>query len=188
MQRRTLLRHSLQGMSVAGLAWFTGNAYSQSTIPAELLADWPTLQSAGTTRLKFFGLSVYDARLFTSPGFQLANYPDHTLALELTYLRTLYGKAIAERSIAEMRRAKEFPAAQEARWLADMQSAFPDVKAQDRITGVLLPGRGARFFFNGQLRATLTDPLFAKLFFGIWLADWTSEPKLRAELLAGAKP
>ncbi|MFY8044626.1 MAG: chalcone isomerase family protein, partial [Rhodoferax sp.] len=106
----------------------------------------------------------------------------------LVLVSLLYGKAIAERSIAEMRRSKDLPAALETRWLADMQSAFPDDKPQDRLTGVLMPEQGERFYFNGQVRATVSDPAFAKFFFGIWLADWTSEPKLRNELLAGTTP
>jgi hypothetical protein len=45
---------------------------------------------------------------------------------------------------------------------------------------------GARFWFNGQLRATVPDAEFSRLFFGIWLAETTSEPHLRSALLAGA--
>jgi hypothetical protein len=56
----------------------------------------------------------------------------------------------------------------------------------DRITGLHQPGLGARFWFNGQLRGAVADPEFSRLFFGIWLAETTSEPTLRSALLAGA--
>jgi hypothetical protein len=65
-----------------------------------------------------------------------------------------------------------------------MQDAFPDVKEGDRITGIHLPTVGARFYFNGQLRATVKDVAFSQQFFGIWLSPTTSEPRLRTELLA----
>ena len=42
--------------------------------------------------------------------------------------------------------------------------------------------------FNGTLRATVADPAFGPPFFGIWLAPWTSEPRLRGELLARLAP
>jgi hypothetical protein len=32
------------------------------------------------------------------------------------------------------------------------------------------------------------DPDFSRLFFGIWLGEFTSEPSLRVALLAGAAP
>jgi hypothetical protein len=46
--------------------------------------------------------------------------------------------------------------------------------------------QGAQFWFNGQLRTTVPDADFSRLFFGIWLAETTSEPRLRSALLAGA--
>lgn len=183
--RRTVLQLPLlAGASLGmGALWAQGTS---SPVPPEIASTVPNAQAAGSSRMRFFGLSIYDAKLWVAPGFQAASYAQHPLALELTYLRTLYGKAIAERSLTEMRRAGALPAATEARWLAAMQAAFPDVKEGDRITGVHLPGVGARFFFNGQLRSTVAEPEFSRLFFGIWLSDSTSEPRLREALLSGA--
>jgi hypothetical protein len=110
------------------------------------------------------------------------------LALQLTYLRSLNGRSIAQRSLEEMRRGATLTPVQEQRWLAAMQEAFPDVQSGDRITGLHLPGVGARFWFNGQPRALVRDPDFSRLFFGIWLAEFSSEPDLRVALLAGAAP
>jgi hypothetical protein len=87
-----------------------------------------------------------------------------------------------------MRRSADITPAQAQRWLADMQAAFPDVNAGDRLTGLHSPGVGARFWLNGQPRADLRDAEFSRLFFGIWLAESTSEPELRSELLARAAP
>jgi hypothetical protein len=136
--------------------------------------------------MRFFAFDVYDAALWVAPGFRASRFAHSKLALELTYLRSLKGRSIAERSIDEMRRGATLTAAQEQNWLAAMQAAFPDVQAGDRITGVHQPGVGARFWFNGQLRATVPDAEFSRLFFGIWLAETTSEPWLRSALLAGA--
>jgi hypothetical protein len=92
---------------------------------------------------------------------------------------------IAERSITEMRRVGSFDDEQAQRWLAALKQIFPDVNAGDRITGVHRPGEGARFHVNGRLAGEVRDPLFARLFFGIWLSSRTSEPQLRAALLGG---
>jgi Chalcone isomerase-like len=156
--------------------------------PAELTADLPQARLQGSGRLRFMGLRVYDIRLWAgaSPvGTQWAGLP---LALELEYARKLDGGQIAERSLVEMRRQAE-PAADTAeRWLTAMKKMFPDVREGDRITGLHLPGQGARFFHNGALRGDVPDSEFARLFFGIWLSPRTSEPALREALLGAGLP
>ena len=64
-----------------------------------------------------------------------------------------------------------------------MNKAFPDVKKNDTLVGVSVPGKGARFYSQDKFIAEIADPEFAKAFFDIWLSPKTSEPKLRARLL-----
>ena len=49
----------------------------------------PAAQLRGQGRLTFFGLHVYDARLWVAPGFVAERFADQPLALELDYARTL---------------------------------------------------------------------------------------------------
>lgn len=154
--------------------------------PPELSADLPSAQWVGTARMRYFTFNVYDAALWVAPGFSASRYAQTAFGLQLSYLRSLDGQAIAERSLTEMRRSASLTAAQEQRWLAAMQDAFPNVKAGDRITGLHQPGVGARFWFNGVARGAVPDAEFSRLFFGIWLAESTSEPRLRTALLAKA--
>ena len=72
-----------------------------------------------------------------------------------------------------------------ARWLAAMKGLFPDVKAGDRITGVHVPGSGARFYLNSRLLGEVADDAFSRLFFGIWLSPKTSQPRMRETLIQG---
>ncbi len=140
----------------------------------------------GQARLRFFGLSVYDATLWTEPGFDASAFSRHRFVLELHYLRTLYGKAIAERSLKEMRGVGNVSDAQAARWLEVMLKLFPDVKEGDHIAGLHVPGEGARFTLNERPLGEVPDAEFARLFFGIWLSTATSEPQMRTQLLAQA--
>lgn len=139
-------------------------------------------------RLRVWGFEVYDARLWTPVGFRHSQYAQYPFALELQYLRRLEGAAIASRSIDEMRRMGSFSDAQAQSWLAAMRELFPNVSAGERITGVNLPGVGAEFWVNGQRVGAVNDLAFARLFFGIWLDERTSEPKMRAQLLKGLQP
>ena len=139
-------------------------------------------------RLRVWGFEVYDARLWTPRGFRHSQAMQTSFALELQYLRKLEGSAIASRSIDEMRRVGSFTDAQAQTWLAAMRELFPNVSAGERITGVNLPGEGAEFWVNGQRVGVIKDVNFARLFFGIWLDERTSEPKMRAQLLQGLQP
>lgn len=144
------------------------------------------LQLRGQGRMRYFGLSVYDARLWSAEPVDAARWAEQPLTLELQYARSLVGREIAKRSLAEMRRQASIDQAQAQAWLAEMEAAFPDVKAGDRISGQYEPGAAAGFFFNGQPRRRIADARFARLFFGIWLSPQTSEPALREQLLGGS--
>ncbi|MFG6447120.1 chalcone isomerase family protein [Roseateles sp. BYS180W] len=152
-------------------------------VPAELAALLPQARLVGKGSLRFFGLMVYEARLWAAPGFEPQRWEQHAFGLELQYARKLEGSAIAERSVAEMRRIGPFSQEQAQRWLALMTRAFPDVVAQDRLLGWHRGQGEVRFLHNGRPTADLTDADFARLFFGIWLAPQTSAPALREALL-----
>lgn len=158
-------------------------AIADTLVPPEAAAALSPARLQGSGVLRFFGLRVYEARLWTTPAFDADDYARHPFALELIYDRRLEGLAIAERSVAEMRRVGNFDEAQAGRWLDLMKRAFPDVAANDRLLG-LHDGRGdVSFFHNGRPTAQTQDAEYARLFFGIWLARQTSSPALRDALL-----
>jgi hypothetical protein len=173
-----------------------GAAQAQSTSVTSPNAAYSRPEVAGLggvvptapVRLRVWGFEVYDARLWTPRGFRLSQAMQQAFALELQYLRKLEGAAIASRSIDEMRRVGSFTDAQAQAWLTAMREIFPNVSAGERITGINLPGEGAEFWVNGQRVGVVKDVNFARLFFGIWLDERTSEPKMRAQLLQGLQP
>ncbi len=142
---------------------------------------------AGEGQLRFFGLRIYDARLWVSPGFEASRFGAHPLALELTYQRNFTAEAIAKRSIEEMRRVGSFTPQQATRWQQALAAALPDVKAGDRLLGLYQPGAGAVFKMGGRVVGEVPDAEFSRLFFGIWLSPQTSEPGLRQELIAATR-
>lgn len=167
----------------AAAATAGGVTARQVTMPGEVAAELPGALSQGGGRLRWFGFSVYDARLWVTPGFDTADFDESPFALEIVYTRAIEGRKIAERSLDEMDRVASLSATQRERWLAAMLKAFPDVKEGDRLTGVFRPNGPVRFYFNGELRGEVRDAEFAQRFFGIWLGPETSEPALRRALL-----
>lgn len=172
-------------VAIAVAALLTAKTTAQMpTLAPELQARLPAAVLSGQAKMRFLGFEVYQASLWTSPGFMASAYPQTTFALELQYLRDFKGADIAKRSIAEMLRQAPLATEVQTRWEAHMRALFPDVKAGDRITGVNQPGVGAAFWHNGKALGDVRDVPFAQQFFGIWLSPQTSEPQLREALLA----
>jgi Chalcone isomerase-like len=154
--------------------------------PPEVAAELGSPRLLGSGRLRVLGFHVYDARLWSTQALAGSNWHGRSLALEIEYARSLGAQAITDRTLDEMRRQREIPREQADRWRDALRAVLPDVVEGDRITGVQRPGEGARFFANGSLRGEVRDAEFARLFFGIWLSEQSSQPALRAALLGGS--
>lgn len=152
----------------------------QFSAPPEISRYIKAQQPYGTATLNKLGLRIYDASLWTDrPSWSMTK----TYALTLVYGMDISADDLLSRSLDEM--AREEPLSQEqrsayARKLADV---LPDVAKGDRITALYRPGKGLFLYHNGHLRGRLPDKSFAMRFMGIWLAEGTSEPALRRELL-----
>ena len=166
----------------ATMAW-AGLPVAAAAQPQHVRTVLPQATLGGQGRLTFWGLHVYDASLWITPGFKAAGYESHPFALELNYLRDFTSDAIAARSVEEMQR-QGATAAQLAAWQVLLREVIPDIKKGDQVVGIHRPGAGVVFFTNGKATGITRDPDFGKLFFGNWLSTSTSEPPLREALLA----
>ncbi|MBT9566953.1 MAG: chalcone isomerase family protein [Thiobacillus sp.] len=151
-----------------------------SLLHASPLPHLPHFEAVGNGTMRFFGLRIYDATLWSAGGVWSASQP---YALELVYARSFDGGAIAQRSIEEMRAQRPWPEATLARWEKDMRALFPNVDKGDRLIGVRMPGAGAMFYYGTRKLGQINDEAFAEAFFGIWLNPATRAPDLRAQLL-----
>jgi len=150
------------------------------TVHASPLPQLPDYQAVGSGTLRYFGLRIYDATLWSPRGVWSAG---GAFALELRYARSFGGAAIASRSIEEIRSQRDYPADTLARWEQRMRALFPDVNAGDRLIGVRMPGQGVAFYSGTRKLGQIDDEAFAVAFFDIWLHPSTRVPDLRARLL-----
>ena len=162
------------------IALAAANLLAASVLQASPLPHLPDFEAVGNGTMRFFGLRIYDATLWSPGGVWSASQP---YALELVYARSFDGGAIAQRSIEEMRAQRPWPEATLARWEKDMRALFPDVEKGDRLIGVRMPGAGATFYSGTRKLGQIKDEAFADAFFGIWLSPSTRAPNLRAQLL-----
>ena len=146
----------------------------------EIAKEVPNLTKQGEAVLRFFGLKVYDIRLWTQGAKYSYGEP---FALELQYDIGLNGKDIAGRSVVEMRKQGYRDEVKLKHWGEMMTRIFPDIKQGDTLIGLSIPGKEIRFYSREKLIAVETDTEFSRAFFDIWLSEKTSEPKLRKRLL-----
>ena len=151
--------------------------------PPEVVAALGSPVLQGQKKYRWLAFTVYDIRLWVPAPVSPQGLFKEPLALELEYARSLYGKAIAERSLEEMQGLASIDETQKVAWLGFMEKAFPDVSKGDRRTGLWKPDGTVTFLLNGKETASVRDARFGKLFFGIWLAPGTSEPAMRSALL-----
>jgi len=139
----------------------------------------PGFRPSEPQRLKIWGFEIYDARLWTKAAFSVQQFTSQSFGLEITYLRKVEGKDIAKSSIDEMKRIGQMSPEQQKAWFKAMSDTFPTVGNGDKLLGVYRPNEGAEFWINQKPLGVISDPQFAKLFFGIWLHEATSAPAIR---------
>jgi hypothetical protein len=136
-------------------------------LPAMVNQEFPGFTQLGEGTLRFLTIHVYDSSVWIKgPKF----VPTEPFALEIRYAINIKGKSLTERSLKEMRGLGYTDEAK--------------LKPGDRIVGVHVPGKETRFYSADKFLGVVEDPEFARAFFGIWLDEKTSEPKLRAKMLA----
>jgi len=153
-------------------AWSNSNEIIEEKVPdAEIV---------GQGRYSYLIWDLYDASLHAPKGTWEKTQP---YALKLRYLRHLNGNKIADRSAEEIRKQGFNDEAKLAAWYAQMKKIFPDVQKGTEITGIYVPGQETKFYKDAEQIGSIKDPEFGKWFFGIWLSEKTSAPKLRTSLL-----
>lgn len=68
-------------------------------------------------------------------------------------------------------------------WLEQLQRLIPDVRAGDQLTLQVGTDHAARLLYNNIMVGHIDDPAFVRAFAGIWLAETTTRPDLRQQLL-----
>jgi hypothetical protein len=156
--------------------------YSQAIppLPEAVIGKSPELRPVGEGRLRWLGLHIYDAALWTRDNSVSVG---SEFALDIRYVRNIPAHRLVSTSLKEMRRLGFDDDAQIDLWSREMARVFPDIRKGDRLTGVNRPGFGAEFYHNGRFVGAVADSGFANAFFSIWLDPRTREPGLRESLI-----
>ncbi len=140
----------------------------------------PRASVVGSGVLSYAFWDIYEATLYAPEGhFNFAR----PAALSITYYHAIDGKAIADRSVQEMRKQGFRDEIKLAAWNTQMKAIFPDVQNGTVLSAIYIPGSQTIFYNDNRMIGTIKGDDFGRLFFGIWLAEDTSEPELRRALL-----
>lgn len=156
-------------------------AVEENVFPVETIqTSVPDASVVGSGVLSYAFWDIYKASLFAPDGVW---DPDKPYALSIEYFRAIKGKDIADRSVQEIRQQGFTNEVTLAAWNSQMKTIFPDVKKGTVLTAIYMPGKQTTFYKGADTIGVIKGDDFGKSFFGIWLAEKTSEPKLRRALL-----
>ena len=149
--------------------------------PSEIAGVIHAGKPFGAGGYDFLFVTAYDAELWTdAPQWSMSS----PFALTLRYHMNFTTDDMVSRSRKEMKRVNRSLDAGALKTDGEaMARVFPPVRSGDEITALYQPGEPLRFFRNGSSTGEVSDPAFARDFFGIWLSPRSSDPGLRKALL-----
>lgn len=154
---------------------------TQTALATEtVLASVPRAAVVGRGVLSYAFWDVYKATLYAPDGRFESGRP---VALKIEYLISINGKDIADRSVQEIRKQGFADEGKLSDWNMQMKAIFPDVRNGTILSAVYQPGQRTVFYDGSTTIGSIAGDDFGRLFFGIWLGERTSEPKLRRALL-----
>lgn len=133
----------------------------------------------GEASLAWFFRPIYEARLYADAhDFRYPANGGFTFVLE--YKLDLKQQQIVKETLRQWEKQQ---VAVQAAWVEQLQRLIPDVRAGDRLSLQVDAGQGARLLHNDDTIGHINDTDFVNAFAGIWLAETTTRPDLRQQLL-----
>lgn len=145
------------------------------------------LREVGRGELRWLGLGVYEARLWSPDGRFDGDLARRPLALSLDYRRAFSRAALVKITTGEWDRLGLGTPAERGRWKAELERLWHDVERGDRLIAVVVPGTGTRFYDGHRRLGSIADPAFGPAFLSIWLDPRTAVQDLRTQLLGGGE-
>jgi Chalcone isomerase-like len=168
-----------------GVWLLAGGVVSASSLPDPVVDNRYPLQLVGAGELRWLGLPIYDASLWTSSGRHAGFTAGDTVALSLWYRRSFTRDQLLEVTATAWRKLGQVDPAQRERWLTELRSFWTDVVPGQNVTTVVLPGGPTRFYDQRGRIGQVDDPAFGPAFLSIWLDPRSLVSDLRIRLLGG---
>ena len=141
------------------------------------------LTKLGEGKLSWFGLSIYTASLWSEADVSLDGFYESQAMLSLIYARNIKKDRILSTTRDEWEKLDGEVDEREAAWLTQLTEIFPDIRAGNRLSSLIIPDKETRFYLDDQEIGRITDAEFGPAFLAIWLDPNTSSKAMRSKLL-----
>lgn len=181
-KRPALIALTCAALALGGLAVAPSRA---ATLPQPVLEQGYALQKVGAGELRWLGIAIYQASLWTSTGSFTGFGSPETVALSLDYQRAFKRDDLIRITDTAWRRLGTTDPAERERWLAELRHTWSDVGPGQNVTTVVIHNGPTRFYDRRGRFGQVDDPAFGPAFLSIWLDPRSVVGDLRIRLLGG---
>jgi hypothetical protein len=182
---RTLRRAPVTLILLAHLG-LGGLVAQAASLPAPVAQGPYSLQQVGGGNLRWLGMPIYEASLWTTDGRFEGLAAGQPVALSLWYGRNFSREQLLNITGTAWKLLGESSASQQQKWLSALRGIWSDVAKGHNLTAVVVPGRETRFYDQQRLLGRIDDADFGPAYLAIWLHPRSVVGDLRVALLGGA--
>lgn len=182
---RALRTWSISVILLAHLA-LGGPVAHAARLPAPVAQGPYALQQVGSGNLRWLGMPIYEASLWTPDGRFDGLAAGQPIALSLWYDRNFSREQLLRITGTAWGLLGESSTTQQQEWLSALRGIWSDVAKGHNLTAVIVPGRETRFYDQERLLGRIDDSDFGPAFLAIWLHPRSVVGDLRVALLGGA--
>lgn len=163
-----------------------GTIAHASSLPEPVARGPYAWQRVGGGDLRWLGLHIYEASLWTENGLYAGLEAGQPVALSLWYRRDFSRDELLRITGTAWKLLGEPSRPQQEKWLAALGGVWSNVAKGHNLTAVVVPGRETRFYDHQRLLGSIEDPQFGPAFLAIWLDPRSVVGDLRVQLLGGS--
>lgn len=124
---------------------------------------------------------IYQSTLLSTSGKYPLKNQQEQLLFEIKYLKDISSEELVKHTEQQWKHIG-IPVNSYQDYIPKLKRLWPDIMKGDTLSLVIKDQHSA-FYFNKQYIGSITDATFGQHFIDIWLANNTSQPKLRKQLL-----
>jgi hypothetical protein len=143
--------------------------------------DTRSFMSVGETTFSILFWDLYTSQLLTTSGKYPVKIASDSVLFTIHYLADISSDDLIGRTVEQWQHLG-IPSEKYQSYLPALKTIWPDIKEGDSLSLLIDQGRSV-FYFNQAYIGVINASEFGQVFLAIWLAENTSEPKLRRELL-----
>lgn len=139
------------------------------------------LEPVGSTTIKVLFWTICENTLYTGDGEYRGIEPG--MALKVDYRRKISSDQLVSVTRSLWRDLGIYEPELSEQWLQELDRLIPDVRRGDTVTLYVENDMSATFYFNDTAVGQVSDAGFTEKFLAIWLAENTSYPDKRSQLI-----